>query len=163
MAALASLVYFLMSMRALFAQGASEDSSQTLMVGVPIATVLGISAYRLVMMFGHHFDIAIPPVIILLGFVSVLTVQLMFVLFGASILLRNRMIWKALSTGPTPLSFALVCPGVGFIVTLQFFLHRGLTPVLPESLAVLPWLTGLTIAFQIVLLAAFINMVRRQQ
>lgn len=163
MAALASLVYFLMSMRALFAQGASEDSSQTLMVGVPIATVLGISAYRLVMMFGHHFDFAIPPVIILLGFVSVLTVQLMFVLFGASILLRNRMIWKALSTGPTPLSFALVCPGVGFIVTLQFFLHRGLTPVLPESLAVLPWLTGLTIAFQIVLLAAFINMVRRQQ
>ena len=104
------------------------------MVGVPIATVLGISAYRLAMMFGHHFDIAIPPVIILLGFVSVLTVQLMFVLFGASILLRNRMIWKTLSTGPTPLSFALVCPGVGFIVTLQFFLHRGLASVLPESL-----------------------------
>ena len=163
MAVLSSLVYLLMSMSALFAQGVSEDSSQTLMVGVPIATVLGIAGYRLAMMLTHHFGLSVPPVILFLGFLLVIAVQLMFVLFGASILLRNRVLWKALSTGPTPLSFALVCPGVGFVVTIQFFIHRGLLLVLPETAVLVPWLTGLVVLVQIGLLAAYANMVKRQQ
>ncbi len=162
MAVLASLVYLLMSLRALFAQGASEDSSQTLMVGVPISTVLGIAAYRLAMLLEHQFALSIPPILILLGFLTVLTIQLMFVLFGASILLRNRMIWKALSNGPTPLSFALVCPGVGFIVTIMFLIHRALLPVVPELATLVPWLTGLVVLAQLGLLAAYANMVKHQ-
>ncbi|WP_153110057.1 TsoY family (seleno)protein [Propionivibrio limicola] len=162
MAVLAALVYVLMSMRALFAQGASDDSSQTLMVGVPISTVLGIAGYRLAMMLQHHFNADIPPIVILLGFLSVLNVQLMFVLFGASILLRNRMLWKALSNGPTPLSFALVCPGVGLVVTLMFLIHRGLLPVVPELASLVPWLTALLVLAQIGLLAAYTNMVKHQ-
>ncbi len=162
MAVLSSLVYLLMSMRAIFAQGTSQDSSQTLMVGVPIATVLGIAAYRLAMMLSHHFGVSVPSVLLFLGFTVVMAVQLMFILFGASILLRNTMLRKALSDGPTPLSFALVCPGVGFIVTFQFFVHRGLLPILPDAAAVLPVITGLVVLAQIGLLAAYGNMLSRQ-
>ncbi len=162
-AALSALVFFMMSLRAIFAQGVSQDSSQTLMVGVPIATVLGIAAYRLAMMLGHHFHWPVPPVILFLGFVLVMAVQLMFILFGASILLRNDMLRQALGKGPTPLSFALVCPGVGFIVTLQFFLHRGLLPTLPQAAMLLPALTVLIVMAQIGLLFAYLNMVRNQQ
>lgn len=162
MAILASLVYLLLSMRALFAHGASEDASQTLMVGVPIATVLGITGYRLAVMISHHFAVTIPPILTFLGFLLVIAIQLMFVMFGASILLRNRMLWKALSTGPTPLSFALVCPGVGFLVTLQFFVHRGLIPLLPGTAILIPAITVLVVVAQIVLLAAYANMVKHQ-
>ncbi len=162
MAVLASLVYFLMSMRAIFAQGASEDSSQTLMVGVPISTVLGIAAYRLAMMLEHQFALSVPPAFIFLGFLLVLAIQLMFIMFGASILLRNKMLWKALSTGPTPLSFALVCPGVGFIVSFMFFIHRGVLPILPEVNTLIPWLTGFVVLAQAGLLAAYANMVKHQ-
>ena len=161
MAVLSSLVYLLTAMRAIFAQGVNQDSSQTLMVGVPIATVLGIAAYRLAMMLNHHFDVAIPPAFLFLGFVALMAVQLMFILFGASILLRNEMLKKALSSGPTPLSFALVCPGVGFIVTFQFFVHRGLLPILPDAAAVLPTITGLVVLAQIGLVAAYGNMLKR--
>lgn len=162
MAAVASLVYVLMSMRALFAHGASDDSSQTLMVGVPISTVLGIAGYRLAMMLEHQFAASVPPIVILLGFLTVLAVQLMFVMFGASILLRNRMIWKALSDGPTPLSFALVCPGVGFVVTLMFTFYRGLLPLVPEAAVLAPGVTVLIVVAQVVLLAAYGNMVKQQ-
>lgn len=162
MAVLASLVYFLTAMRAIFAQGINPDSSQTLMVGVPIATILGIAAYRLAMMLSHHFHVAIPPVALFLGFVAVMAVQLMFILFGASILLRNEMLRKALSDGPTPLSFALVCPGVGFLVTFQFFIHRGLLAVLPEFAVAIPAVTVLVVLAQIGLLGAYANMVKRQ-
>ena len=162
MAVLSSLVYFLTAMRAIFAQGVNQDSSQTLMVGVPIATVLGIAGYRLAMMLGHHFGVAIPPVFLFLGFVTIMAVQLMFILFGASTLLRNKMLRKALSDGPTPLSFALVCPGVGFIVTFQFFIHRGLLAVLPQSAVVVPAITAVVVLAQIGLLAAYANMVKRQ-
>ena len=162
MAILASLVYLLMSMRALFAQGASEDASQTLMVGVPIETVLGITSYRFAMMISHHFEVTIPTILIFLGFLLVIAIQLMFVMFGASILLRNKVLWKALSNGPTPVSFALVCPGVGFLVTVQFFVHRGLIPVLPESAVAIPAITALVVVAQIVLLAAYANMVKQQ-
>ena len=162
MAVLSSLVYFLTAMRAIFAQGVNQDSSQTLMVGVPIATVLGIATYRLAMMLGHHFGVAIPPVFLFLGFVTIMAVQLMFILFGASTLLRNKMLRKALSDGPTPLSFALVCPGVGFIVTFQFFIHRGLLAVLPQSAVVVPAITAVVVLAQIGLLAAYANMVKRQ-
>ena len=162
MAVLASLVYFLTATRAIFAQGVNQDSSQTLMVGVPIATVLGIAGYRLAMMLGQHFGVAIPPILLFLGFVAIMAVQLMFILFGASILLRNEMLRKALSDGPTPLSFALVCPGVGFIVTFQFFIHRGLLAVLPQSGVVVPAITVIVVLAQIALLAAYANMVKRQ-
>jgi hypothetical protein len=162
MAVLSSLVYLLTAMRAIFALGVNQDSSQTLMVGVPIATVLGIAGYRLAMMLGHHFHVAIPPVAVFLGFVAIMAVQLMFILFGASILLRNEMLRKALGDGPTPLSFALVCPGVGFIVTFQFFIHRGLLAVLPQSAVVVPAITVIVVLAQIGLLAAYVNMVKRQ-
>ena len=162
MAVLSSLVFFLTAMRVIFAQGVNQDSSQTLMVGVPIATVLGIAGYRLAMMLGQHFGVAIPPILLFLGFVAIMAVQLMFILFGASILLRNEMLRKALSDGPTPLSFALVCPGVGFIVTFQFFIHRGLLAVLPQSGVVVPAITVIVVLAQIALLAAYANMVKRQ-
>lgn len=162
-AVLSSLVYFLLSMRAIFAYGAAQDSSQTLMVGVPIATVLGIAGYRLAMMLSHHFHLTVPPILIFLGFVLVMAVQVMFFLFGASILLRNEMLRKALSNGPTPLSFALVCPGVGFLVTFQFFVHRGLLVVLPEASSLLPWLTSAIVLAQVGLLIAYMNMVKHQR
>ena len=86
----------------------------------------------------------------------------MFILFGAAILCRNDMLRKALSDGPTPLSFALVCPGVGFVVTLQFFIHRGLIAVAPETAAVVPAMTAAIVLAQIGLLAAYANMLKRQ-
>lgn len=115
------------------------------------------------MMLTHHFHVAIPPVVLFLGFVAIMAVQLMFILFGASILLRNEMLRKALSDGPTPPSFALVCPGVGFIVTFQFFIHRGLLAVLPGLAGLLPAITALVVLARIGLPAAYANMVKRQQ
>ena len=162
MAVLSSLVYLLTAMRAIFALGVNQDASQTLMVGVPITTILGIAAYRLAMMLGHHFGVVIPPVLLFLGFVALMAVQWMFILFGAAILWRNDMLRKALSDGPTPLSFALVCPGVGFVVTMQFFIHRGLVAVAPESAAVVPAVTAVIVLAQIGLVVAYANMVKRQ-
>jgi hypothetical protein len=162
MAMLSSLVYLLTAMRAIFALGVNQDASQTLMVGVPITTILGIAAYRLAMMLGHHFGVVIPPVLLFLGFVALMAVQWMFILFGAAILWRNDMLRKALSDGPTPLSFALVCPGVGFVVTMQFFIHRGLVAVAPESAAVVPAVTAVIVLAQIGLVVAYANMVKRQ-
>lgn len=101
-------------------------SAGSLLMGVPILTLLGIAAYRLSMASGHHFALHVPAALVsaILG-ILVLS-QVAIFLFALPRLLYSGG-WRALVIEhPQGASFSLICPGVGVFVLGMFLVAKGL-------------------------------------
>ncbi|WP_068113553.1 TsoY family (seleno)protein [Tropicimonas marinistellae] len=107
--------------------GTAKESGPTLMIVVPIMTVLGIMFLR--QSHGMHvtFDAHGAPVETLVFLSRLLTVQLVFLGLGL-LVLRRQGYWDDFVFGSktSPGSYALVCPGVALSVMLHFWLNKGL-------------------------------------
>ncbi len=98
----------------------------SLLMAVPIATVLGIAAYRLMMAGNHHFAADIQPGTVMLVLGAFFAFQLLVFVFGLPLVLSTGG-WKELvRNNPQASSFSLVCPGVGLFVMGMFFVSHGL-------------------------------------
>lgn len=107
--------------------GTARESGPTLMVVVPIMTVLGILFLR--QGHGLHvtFDVHASPAEDMVFMARLLAVQVVFVLLGM-VVLRRQGYFRDFVLGPQTSagSYALVCPGVALSVMLQFFTNKGL-------------------------------------
>lgn len=107
--------------------GVGAEMAPTLTIIVPLTTVLGIFALRvnhgLGTQFGAHMENG-EYLYLLALFVGV---QIAFGLFSLAVL-RAQGYFGRFVTGPeaSPGSYALVCPGVGFSVMMQFLINKGL-------------------------------------
>lgn len=107
--------------------GTAKEAGPTLMVVVPIMTVLGIMFLR--QNHGLHvtFDVhgATGETMVFLS--RLLAVQLVFLGLGLLVLRRQGYFTDFVFGSKTsPGSYALVCPGVALSVMLQFFVNKGL-------------------------------------
>jgi hypothetical protein len=107
--------------------GTARESGPTLMVIVPIMTVLGIMFMRqshgLHVAFGAEGSAGETLV-----FLSrLLAVEVLFLLLGWTVM-RRQGYFRDYVTGPRTSagSYALVCPGVAFAVMMHFFVNKGL-------------------------------------
>ena len=107
--------------------GTARGSGPTLMVIVPIMTVLGIMFMRqshgLHVAFGAEGSAGETLV-----FLSrLLAVEVLFLLLGWTVM-RRQGYFRDYVTGPRTSagSYALVCPGVAFAVMMHFFVNKGL-------------------------------------
>ena len=142
--------------------GTAKESGPTLMVVVPILTVLGIMLLR--QNHGLHttFEVhgAAAETLMLLS--KILTVQVLFGLLGM-IVLRRQEYAKAFLTGEgnSAGSYALVCPGVALSVMTQFWINKGLVAAgLVSKFGVAYWaLTAVALGLQIgtVFLVLYLN------
>lgn len=110
--------------------GTAEEAAPTLMVVVPIMTVLGILFLR--QSHGMHttFDSLAAPVETLSFLAKLLTVEIIFLMLGMLILNRQGYFKDYIFGNQTsPASYALVCPGVAFNVLSFFFVHKGLLAI----------------------------------
>ncbi|ARE41002.1 hypothetical protein RGUI_2861 [Rhodovulum sp. P5] len=107
--------------------GTSKEAGPTLLVVIPIMTVLGITFLRqqhgMHATFGAH-DAAIETLVFLS---RLLAVQVLFLLLGLLVLGRQGywgqyIFGKDNSAG----AYALVCPGVALSVMLHFWLNKGM-------------------------------------
>lgn len=107
----------------------AATATGSLLMGVPILTVLGITSYRLMMAGNHHFGLQ-------LGTGSIATV--LGILFVAQLLIFSVAAPKVHQHGgwrtlvieqPQAASFSLICPGVGLFVLGMFFVSKGLIPM----------------------------------
>ena len=126
-AALIAVVSMILGFRSMMENGANPETAPTLMIAVPLITVLGILALRQDHGLHVHFggtEVAGETLSLLTKFLSV---QILFVLFGMMVLLRQgyaqRFLFGAENSAG---SYALVCPGVGFAVMVHFFVNKGL-------------------------------------
>lgn len=145
------------AMRDIFAQGIHAETSVSLWVMIPILTLLGITAIRITFGVAHNFmglSHGANWLLFLLGS-TVLSLQLMFGWIGYKVM-KQVDYFNTYIHGPTrsPVSFAIICPGVALFVFGFFFLMTGLvannivslySPLFYGLLALLAWVQWLTV------------------
>ncbi|WP_214480608.1 hypothetical protein [Bacillus sp. SM2101] len=121
-------IHLVLGFKSIFKQGIDVQGSPSLWMMIPILTLIGISIVRNYMGFSHHLlhepnPSELPLLIILTILVSI---QLIFGLIGFSVLKRTSYFNEYIhGSKKSPGSFALICPGVAFMVLGFFFIHWG--------------------------------------
>ncbi|WP_372885767.1 hypothetical protein [Shimia sp.] len=122
-----ALVAIFTAFNSMLHHGTAKEAGPTLMVVVPILTVLGIMFLR--QNHGLHttFDVEVAPGETLVLLARLLSVQLLFLMLGLLVLRRQGYFSEFVFGSKTsPGSYALVCPGVALSVMLHFFVNKGL-------------------------------------
>jgi hypothetical protein len=151
-AALYALVAAVTAFNSMLHHGTAKESAPTLMVVVPILTILGIMTMRqehgLHTTFAAHGGLADN----LLLTTAILAIQGVFLALGLLVLRRQKYADAYLrGDGNSAGSYALVCPGVALSVMLQFWINKGLVGAgLIAKFGLAYWsLTALAIAAQV--------------
>lgn len=127
----AAIVYALVAIftafNSMLHHGTGKEAGPTLMVVVPILTVLGIMFLR--QNHGLHatFEVHAAKAETLMLLARLLSIQVVFLLLGMLVLRRQGYFTDyVFGTKTSPGSYALVCPGVALAVMVQFFVNKGL-------------------------------------
>ena len=154
----------ILGMRSMMENGAAPETAPTLMIIVPIVTVLGILTLRQGHGVGVHFGGHAEAGANLMYLTQLVSVQVLFLVFGLLILARQGYAQRFLfgrenSAG----SYALVCPGVGLAVMLQFWINQGLVGAgLVEKFGPAFWaLSALAVASQFAMVWLVLHLNRR--
>ncbi|SNS17764.1 TsoY family (seleno)protein [Antarctobacter heliothermus] len=144
--------------------GTAREAGPTLMIIVPIVTVLGIMFLRQEHGLHTTYDSHANAGETMVFLARLIAIQLAFLGLGA-VVLRAQGYFSdfVVGTKTSPGSYALVCPFVALSVMLQFFINKGL--VAADVIAkydVAYWgLTGLAIASQVVAIALVLRLNRQ--
>ncbi|WP_323767211.1 TsoY family (seleno)protein [Antarctobacter sp.] len=144
--------------------GTAREAGPTLMIIVPIVTVLGIMFLRQEHGLHTTFDAHANAGETMVFLARLLAIQLAFLGLGVVVLRAQGYLDDFVFGSKTsPGSYALVCPFVALAVMLQFFTNKGL--VAADVIAkydIAYWgMTGLAIASQIVAIALVLRLNRQ--
>ncbi len=162
-AVLITLVGLVLGMRAIMEHGVSAEQAPTLMIVIPITTILGILLLR--QSHGLHvsFDAHVADAQTMMMLSRLLSVEVIFALFGVAALaatgyVRRFLTGEAISAG----NYALVCPPVALSVLTHFWINAGLVKAgLIAKFGVAYWsLTGVALALQVsaIVLIVFLHL-----
>lgn len=163
-ATLYAAVALVTGVQSMMAHGTAEESAPTLLLMIPIITVLSILVLRQDHGMHTHFAVHEAAVETTVFLARALSLQVLFLLLGLVVMRRQGYVGRHV-TGSVPSagSFTLVCPGVALSVMLHFFVNSGLVPAgLVAKFDTGYWaLTGLALAIQAatILLAFRLNAV----
>ncbi|MBV7377464.1 TsoY family (seleno)protein [Maritimibacter dapengensis] len=144
--------------------GTAKESSPTLMIMIPLMTILGIMFLR--QDHGLHvtYEVHGTAAETMVFLARLVSVQVMFLLLGLVVLKREDYFSDFVFGSKTsPGSYALVCPGVALSVLLQFFVHKGLVAAgVLDKFSVAYWVViALAIAFQFAMIALVLRLNRQ--
>jgi hypothetical protein len=122
------IIKLIMGFRAMFEHGISLEASPSLWIMIPILTLLGITMIRISFGLDHNFDQTLAKSSLFTLTSVVLSLQIIFGLIGYQVM-KNLGYFENFvnGEGKSPVSFALICPGVAFMVFGMFFVNFGLT------------------------------------
>ena len=121
------LIKMIFGFQNIFQQGISNEASPSLWIMIPILTLLGITFIRVSFGLDHHFDQKMANASIFTFTSLVVSLQVIFGVIGYKVM-RNIGYFETFVNSKmlSPTSFALICPGVAFMVFGMFFIHTGL-------------------------------------
>lgn len=123
------LLKITLGFKSILEQGISREASVSLWIMIPILTLLGITFVRYTYGFAHNFDATaqVSKSWLFLLTSAVISLQVMFGLLGFYTMKKldyfNEFIYGSTKSVA---SFAIICPGVAFMVYGFFFVHQGL-------------------------------------
>ncbi len=144
--------------------GAAREVAPTLMITIPLMTVLGIMVLR--QNHGLHtmFDVHAAPAETLMLTAKFLGIQLAFLGLGLSVL-KVQGYWDDFVIGDKTSvgSYALVCPFVALAVMGHFFINKGLVgaDVIVKFGAAYWMLSAVAIAMQLIAIAMVVRLNRQ--
>jgi len=144
--------------------GTARESGPTLMIIVPLMTVLGIMFLRQEHGLHTTFDTHGTAGETMVFLARLLTVQIVFLGLGMLVLLRQGYFKDFVLGGKTsPGSYALVCPAVALSVMLHFFINKGLVEAaVVDKFSLAYWvLSALALASQAVAIALVVRLNRQ--
>ena len=120
-------IKLILGFKGMFKQGVGIEASPSLWIVIPILTLIGITFVRISFGLDHHFDQVLAKSSLFTLTSSVLSLQLIFGLMGYK-LMKSMGYFDEYVNGDkkSPVSFALICPGVAFMVFGIFFVNFGL-------------------------------------
>lgn len=127
-ALLITVVALVQAILPMMQHGTAPEAAPTLMIVIPILTVIGIALMR--MNHGMHTTFAVHEnageTFVMLT--QIVSVQVLFGLLGLLVLRRQNYAKTFLSAEGkrSAGSYALICPGVALSVMLQFWVNKGL-------------------------------------
>jgi hypothetical protein len=125
--ALIAVVGLVLGFRAMMENGAAPETAPTLMIILPLLTILGILLLRQSHGLGVHFDDHAAKADNLMFLTKLISGQILFGLLGMMVLIRQGYAKRFLFGSENSAgSYALVCPGVAFAVLVMFFANTGL-------------------------------------
>ncbi|GGD34070.1 hypothetical protein GCM10012288_05060 [Malaciobacter pacificus] len=130
-ASLAILLIFIkltIGIKNIFESGISMEAAPSLWIIIPILTLLGITFVRLTFGLDHNFQAPMEKTSLFILLSIVLSLQILFGLLGYKVMKSIGYFDKYIhSEDKSAVSFALICPGVAFMVLGMFFINFGLT------------------------------------
>ena len=163
-AGLYALVAAIVAFGSMLQHGTAKESAPTLMVVVPILTILGIMTMRQEHGLHTTFDAHGGVADTLLLTTTILAIQAVFLALGLLVLRRQGYAEAYLrGDGNSAGSYALVCPGVALTVMLHFWINKGLVGAgLIAKFGIAYWaLTSVAIASQIAMIVLVFVLNRR--
>ena len=112
----------------MFEHGVSMEAAPSLWIIIPILTLLGITAVRVSFGLDHNFDATLAKSSLFTLTSVVLSLQIIFGILGYQIMKKIGYFEEFINgENKSPVSFALICPGVALMVFGMFFINFGLT------------------------------------
>ena len=163
-AALYALIAAITAFNSMLHHGTAKESAPTLMVVVPILTVLGIMTMRQDHGLHTTFEAHGGAADNLLLTTTILAIQGVFLALGLLVLRRQNYADAYLrGDGNSAGAYALVCPGVALSVMLHFWINKGLVgaDIIAKFGAAYWSLTALAIAAQVAMIVLVLVLNRR--
>jgi hypothetical protein len=121
------LIKLTIGFQSMLKNGIAPEATPSLWIMIPILTLLGITFTRITLGFEHNFKHEMQPMSLLALRATVVSLQLNFGKIGYFVMKQNRYFRTYVFGDRRSVpSFALICPGVAFMVYWFFFVHFGL-------------------------------------
>ena len=163
-AAIYAIVAMAAAMPSILKQGVAREAAPTLMISVPLITILSIMIMR--QNHGMHvaFDAHGAPIETLMFLAKGITLQIGLLALGLAVLNRQGYFKDfVLGRKTSPASYALICPGVAFAVLGHFFINKGLVANhIIDKFGTAYWaLTAIALASQFLMVWAVLRLNRQ--
>ena len=163
-AAVIVLVGLVLGLRSILENGVAAEQAPTLMMIVPITTILGILMLRQAHGLEASFGLPMEGAEKMMLLTRLMSVEVLFALFGLTVLAATGYVRRFLTGDAiSPGNYALVCPPVAMSVLTQFWINAGLVGAgLIEKFGTAYWaLTAIAIVLQALAIALLVFLHRR--
>jgi hypothetical protein len=121
-------IKLILGFKGMFKHGISVEASPSLWIIIPILTLLGITMVRITFGLDHHFHTPMVKSSMFTLTSFIVSLQIIFGLLGLMVMKQLKYFENYIDGDKkSPVSFALICPGVAFMVFGMFFINMGLT------------------------------------